>query len=347
MAGPWLSAHLFDHYQFTGDKQFLRNEAWPIMKGAAEFCLAWLVKGKDGKLVSAPSASPENTFITAKGDTAELSTNSTGDIALMRELFTNCIKTAELLHTDAAFSKKLRNALALMPDYKIGSKGQLLEWEQEWQPVDPSHRHLTHMYPVFPGNEISPYTNPRLNAAAIKALELRKKTNCTWGFALKAACWARTGQADSAWATWQEQLRYVSPLSTSPVNNYGLFPNFFNSDGKDVIMNGNGCATAVLTEMIVQSRENEIDLLPALPKIFTTGSVYGLHARGGFTLDLNWSESKLHNSNLTSILGNKCNLRSATVIKIISKGKPVTAKRNGDVYAFNTIKGATYQIVVL
>ncbi|RYU92132.1 glycoside hydrolase family 95 protein [Mucilaginibacter terrigena] len=347
MSGPWLSAHMFDHYLFTGDKVFLRKQAWPVMKGAAEFCLGWLVMGKNGKLASAPSASPENTFITAKGDTAELSVNTTGDIALMRELFSNCIKTATILNVDNAFKNRLISALKKLPPYKIGSKGQLLEWEQEWQPVDPSHRHLTHMYPVFPGNEISPYNNPRLANAAKKALALRAKTNCTWGFVLKAAAWARLGEADSAWTTWQEQLRYVSPLSTSPVNNYGLYPNFFNSDGRDVIMNGNGCATAVMTEMIIQSREGEIELLPALPSIFGAGSIDGVCARGGFEVNIAWKNNKLVQATLYSKLGNSCSLRTVSSIKIYDGNRLVKLNKIGTLYSFKTEKGKRYSIRVI
>jgi alpha-L-fucosidase 2 len=238
MSGPWLAAHFFNHYLFTGDKKFLAEKAWPVMKGAAIFCLDWLIENEHGQLVSVPSVSPENTFINGNGDTAQISVNTTSDIALIKDLFTNAMQAAQLLSTDHLFVAQLKKALDKLAPYPVGSKGQLLEWSQEWAAVDPSHRHLSHMYPVFPGNDISPALTPQLAEAAKKSLTLREKTNCSWGFAWKAACWARLGEADSAWQTWKYQLRYVDPQSKTSINNYGLFPNLFNSDGPDVIMNG-------------------------------------------------------------------------------------------------------------
>ncbi|MBE7178574.1 MAG: glycoside hydrolase N-terminal domain-containing protein, partial [Mucilaginibacter polytrichastri] len=309
MSGPWLCAHLYEHYQFNGDKKFLVKEAWPLMKGAARFCLDWLIADKNGKLISVPSVSPENTFITEKGDTAQISVNSTADIALMKELFTNCLRVADQLQIKDAFVGEVRHALSRLKPYRIGSKGQLLEWAEEWRPVDPSHRHLSHMYPVFPGSEISTTGTPALAKAAKVALTLRQKTNCSWGFAWKAACWARLAEPDSAWATWKDQLQYVDPKSTSSVNNYGLYPNLFNSDGKDLIMNGNGCATAVLAEMLMQSHTDTICLLPALPKNFPSGSVNGICARGGFVIDFSWKNAHVQNLKIMSKLGNRCLVR--------------------------------------
>jgi alpha-L-fucosidase 2 len=264
----------------------------------------------------------------------------------MRELFTNCIKTTTILNTDAGFRNKLRQALSKLMPYQVGAKGQLQEWYQDWRPVDPSHRHLSHLYPVFPGNEISPEATPGLAVAAKKALSLRAKTNCSWGFPLKAACWARLGEADSAWTTWENQLRYVDPKSKSSKDNYGLFPNFFNSDGADVIMNGNGCATAVMTEMLVQSTSNEIKLLPALPNVFATGSVKGICARGGFVVDMDWRSGSISSANIYSKLGNTCVIRMKGRIKIYRGSNPIkiTQLKSGP-FSFKTSPGAQYKIV--
>lgn len=346
MSGPWLSDHLYQHYLFTGDKEFLRRKAWPVMKGAAEFCLDWLLE-RDGQLISVPSVSPENTFITANGDTAQISTNTTSDIALIKQLFEACIKTSDIIQNDHLFADTLKKALAKLPPYKIGSKGQLLEWEQEWRPVDPSHRHLSHMYPVFPGSEISPMQTPALKLAASVALSLREKTNCSWGFAWKAACWARLGEADSAWQTWQNQLQYVDPRSTTSVDNYGLFPNFFNSDGKDVIMNGNGCATAVLTEMLLQSHASSIQLLPSLPSIFPEGYVSGLLARGGFEVNIDWEQSKLKKAVILSKLGNDCTIYSPVPIQIITGGSKFHVVSKNGYYKFSTKKGESYTVAAV
>ena len=345
LSAPWLCAHLYEHYLFTGDDKFLRDEAWPVMKGAAQFCLDWLIEDEHGNLISVPSVSPENTFITRKGDTAQISVNATGDISLMKELFTNCIKVSDKLNIDKRFSDSLRRALHKLKPYAIGSKGQLLEWSQEWQAVDPSHRHLTHMYPVFPGSEIYPHRNRDLSEAAKKALTLREKTNCSWGFAWKAGCWARLHEGDSAWNTWKNQLQYVDPKSKMSLNNYGLYPNLFNSDGADLIMNGNGCATAVLTEMILQSHEEEINLLPALPKVFGTGTVNGFCARGGFIVDLTWSGNSLSHSTVFSKLGNNCIIRTSSPVKISSdSGEPDVKELEKNVYLFKTEKGGRYLV---
>ncbi|MEP7142347.1 MAG: glycoside hydrolase family 95 protein [Ferruginibacter sp.] len=348
MSAPWLCAHFFEHYLFTGDKIFLREKAWPVMKGAAEFCLDWLVKNKEGKFISVPSVSPENTFITEKGDTAQVSVNTTGDISLMKELFSNCVRTAAILKIESAFTLQLKKALAGLMPYPTGSKGQLLEWSGgEWKAVDPGHRHLTHMYPVFPGNEISPFTTPQLSDAAKIALTLREKTNGTWGFALKAACWARLGEGDSAWKTWQYQLQYFDPV-TAPAdgNLYGLFPNLFNSEGRQaVILNGNGCATAVLTEMLVQSHAGAIDFLPALPKVFPAGILKGICARGGFIVDLKWSNYIMVNAAIYSKSGNDCRIRMNRPFKVFNNGREIAVKEiSKNIYSFKTRKGKKYAI---
>lgn len=347
MAGAWLSGHLFEHYSFTGDRQFLAEKAWPIMKGAAEFCLDWLITSKSGQFISVPSVSPENTFITEKGDTAQISVNSTSDIALIKQLFTNCIRAAHILKTDQEFCEKLKKAIGKLPAYRIGSKQQLLEWTSgEWNAVDPGHRHLSHMYPVFPGDEISPITTPQLSEAAKKALSLRTKTNCSWGFAWKAACWARLGEGDSAWQTWQYQLQYMDPSPPAQPGKYGLFPNFFSSEGDAVILNGNGCATAVLTEMLLQSHTDAIQLLPALPKTFANGTIKGICARNGFHIDLTWANHQLVKSTITSTLGNECRIRPGKKIKIYEQGKEKKVTKEGnETYVFNTEMGQRYTII--
>jgi len=345
MAGPWLSEHFYEHYLFTGDQKFLKEKAWPVMKGAAEFCLDWLIEDKSGQLISVPSVSPENTFITEKGDTAQISVNSTGDIALIKELFLHCVEAGEMLKIEPGFVAELKTALSKMKPYSIGSKGQLLEWPGgEWKAVDPAHRHLTHMYPVFPGSEISPNTSPALNNAAKIALSLREKTNGTWGFAWKAACWARVGEGDSAWKTWQYQLQYVEPNNRSG-DHLGLFPNLFNSEGSAIIMNGNGCATAVVTEMLIQSHDGAIDFLPALPAVFPSGEVAGIVARGGFEVGLRWENRTLKDASVYSRIGNICRLRTKTAIRIFDGTMEIKPEIKGNMYSFKTVKGKNYSII--
>ncbi|MEP6749930.1 MAG: glycoside hydrolase family 95-like protein [Bacteroidota bacterium] len=211
--------------------------------------------------------------------------------------------------------------------------------------VDPAHRHLSHMYPVFPGNEISSLHTPALAIAAKKALSLRMKTNCSWGFAWKAACWTRLGEGDSAWQTLQNQLRYVDAEKES-ANNYGLFPNLFNSEGSSTILNGNGCATAVITEMLLQSQAGEIQLLPALPSWLEEGMVTGLCARGGFVVDIAWHKHALASSTIYSTLGNECRLHISELVKIFEGSKQIAISRAADdMIVFKTEKGKKYAIL--
>lgn len=345
MSGPWLCAHLFDHYLFTGDKKFLQQKAWPVMKGAAMFCLNWLTPDKNGQLSSIPSVSPENTFITEKGDTAQVSANTTSDIALIKELFVNCIRTSEILQIEKTFAERLRRALRRLPPYKTGNKGQLLEWENEWLATDPAHRHLSHMYPLFPGSEISPLHTPALASAAKKALTLREKTNGSWGFAWKAACWARLGEGDSAWQTLRNQVRYVDAQSKSSVNNYGLYPNLFNSEVPGTIMNGNAGITAAITEMLVQSHTGEIQLLPALPTSFSSGTLRGICARGGFVIDIVWDKNHVSKAIIDSKLGNMCRIKIDQPVKLFSDGKEIPVRRmENNIFSFQTIPGKKYEI---
>lgn len=345
MSGPWLSNHFFEHYLFTGDTVFLRQKAWPVMKGAATFCLDWLIADKNGRLVSVPSVSPENTFITETGDTAQISLNATSDIELIKALFANCIKTAAVLNIRGTFIDSLKAACNKLQPYPIGSKGQLLEWSKEWNAMDPAHRHLSHLYAVYPGSEISPDRDAALADAAKKALALREKTNGSWGFAWKAACWARLYEGDSAWQTLQYQLRYVDAQSKTAQNNYGLYPNLFNSEVPAIILNGNTCITAVITEMLLQSHTGSIRFLPALPNAIYTGSVKGLCVQGGFTVNLKWKKGLLTEASVFSKAGNDCTVHLSKGYKVYYKNrKMATVKHGKDNYSFKTVKSGVYVI---
>jgi alpha-L-fucosidase 2 len=346
VSGAWLSQHYFEHYQFTSDTNFLSQEAYPIMKGAAEFFLDWLIPSSNKKyLISVPSVSPENTFITQHGDTAQISVSTTSDIELIKDLFTNLIKTASILNIQNAFIDSVHSALDKLLPYPIGSKGQLLEWQQDWRSVDPAHRHLSHMYAVFPGSEISPLTTPELAEAAKKALSLREKTNGSWGFAWKAACWARLYEGDSAWQTLQYQLQYVNPLAKTQVNNLGLFPNLFNSEVPGVILNGNTCITAAITEMLLQSHTGIIDLLPALPQTLKKGEVKGLVARGGFLINISWEKNALTNAVIHSTHTGICKIKLIRNYAVSHNGIPVILKNEGNgIHSFDAVEGETYVV---
>ena len=165
MAGPWLSAHLYEHFLFSGDREFLKTRAYPVMRGAAEFCLAWLIEDGTGMLTTCPSESTENDFRAPDGKAAMTSAGCTMDIALIREVFTNCVASSKLLGVDQDFASKLDAAMKRLPPYRIGSHGQLQEWSEDFAESQPGQRHMSHMYPLYPGNAITPRGTPEFAKA--------------------------------------------------------------------------------------------------------------------------------------------------------------------------------------
>jgi alpha-L-fucosidase 2 len=309
MSGPWLCAHLYEHYRFTQDKQFLQTSAYPAMKGSAEFYLAWLVEDGHGHLTTCPSFSTENSFLAPDGKQAFTSAGCTMDIALLRELFGNCMEAArELgLHAgaDADFVERLKAARARLPEYKIGKWGQLQEWSVDFDESEPGQRHMSHMYPLYPGAEITPRGTPELAKASRASLERRLAHGGAytgWSRAWAIAFWARLADGDKAW----ESLRMLMQHSTNG--------NLFDSHpyGKSAIfqIDGNFGAPAAMAEMLMQSHTGVIDLLPALPAAWPRGAVTGLRARGGVEVDIRWEDGKATDSVLRPQVSGQFGLRA-------------------------------------
>jgi alpha-L-fucosidase 2 len=282
--GIWLANQMWDHYEFSGDREFLRREAYPAMKEAAQFALGILVEAPAGtpfagRLVTNPSTSPENRYV-LDGKPQSLTYAPTMDIELIRELFENCRRAAEILETDAELRSELDKAAKRLPPLQIGKRGQLQEWIEDYAETEPQHRHVSHLYSLYPGHDISLKSTPEFAAAAKKSLELRDDGGTGWSTVWRVALWARLQNPEHAY----NNLKILITTSTLP-NMFDLCPPFQ--------IDGNLGGPAAITEMLVQSTADEISVLPALPKQWPSGSLKGVRVRGGGKVDITWKEGRL------------------------------------------------------
>ena len=348
MGGAWLSTHLWEHYLYTLDKEYLAKQAYPLLKGASEFMLDWLVEDKNGYLVTSPSTSPENEFKDpSTGRYAATSLGSTCDLAIIRELLSATASAAEELGIDKQFSEKLRATTARLYPYKISKQGAIQEWYYDFEERDPLHRHLSHLVGLYPGSHISPEKTPELAAASMRSLELRGPRSTGWSTAWRIGLYARLYKAEDAYERYRLLLNITRALNTkvkaSGVTG-GTYPNMLDSHPPFQI-DANFAAPAGVTELLMQSCFGSIDLLPALPAEWGDGSFRGLRARGAFEIDLKWKNGRVLNGSILSLAGEKCTLRSHTPLKV--KGAKCTQKRVGKWYIteFATSKGERYDIV--
>lgn len=347
MAGPWLCQHLWEHFLFGGDEQFLRERAYPLMRGAAEFCLDWLVEDGRGRLVTAPATSPENRFRTPKGQVAAVSVATTLDMALIWDLFSSCIAAGELLGEDAKLRAELVRARERLLPPGVGAAGQLREWSEDWDLLapEPQHRHISHLFGLHPGRQITRRDTPELFAAARCSLELRGDGGTGWSLAWKVNVWARLGEGDRAYAMLAKMLTLVDDTATNYAGGGGVYANLLGAHPPYQI-DGNFGATAGVAELLLQSHAGAIELLPALPRAWPSGSAHGLRARGGFTLGLEWRAGRLAAASLHSARGGLCRLRTAEPVRVSAAGAPLPAAQiEPGLIQFATAAGQTYTVM--
>lgn len=321
MGGAWVASHIWQHYLFTKDRDFLK-EYYPVLKGAAEFCLGWMIPNEEGKLITSPSTSPENKFIAPDGKAYATSAGGFADLAMIRECLADARAAAKELGIDQDFVKEIDSTLPRIAPYKIGANGQLQEWAIDFKEEDPHHRHQSHLYGLFPGNHITLEGTPELAKAAARSLEIKGDNTTGWSTGWRVNLLARLADGAQAYSMYRRLLKYVSPdryNGPDARRGGGTYPNLLDAHSPFQI-DGNFGGTAGVAEMLLQSTPDTITLLPALPQQWNTGSFSGLRARGAYTINAEWENGLVTTLTITADKGGE------TTIKVNGRTIPVTLR---------------------
>ena len=338
MGAAWLCFHLWEHYTFSLDKDFLAERGYPLMKEAALFILDFAKADSEGKLHIGPTVSPENGFRLSNGEAGRLCMDPAMDVQIAKGLFERCIEAAEILQVDEELRQQWKEACGLLPEPKVGRFGQLQEWDEDYEEVDPGHRHLSHLFGIFPDHQL--LRDKRWSQASRVALERRLEYGgggTGWSLAWIISLWARFSEGDKA----NEMLTKLLRVSTAD-NLLDLHPPLIFQ------IDGNLGAVAGIAELLLQSHEGILRLLPALPSAWSQGAVEGLRARGGFEIAMSWKHSQLEQAQIVSLFGGVCRIQSEHPLEITYEGQPV-AITHGDsgLIEFLTQEGAAYDIQLL